>query len=344
MAVELVVEDLLDAAPQVGTVEQGRHSRRIRSAQRPARLGCRLPSSLVGRHTTIPTRLTAAEPAFSFEFFPPKSDDGERKLWRAIRELEPLQPAFVSVTYGAGGSTRDRTVRVTKRISTETNLRAVGHLTCVGASRADLRRVVGEYADAGVDAVLALRGDPPTGPGGTFVPEHDGFRYAVELVALVRELGDFAVGVAAWPEGHPESPHLDHDVDVLVAKAAAGADFAVTQFFFRAADYFRLVDRVRARGCDLPIVPGIMPVTNVAQIERFSALSGAAFPADLAARLREVADDPAAVRAIGVEVAAELSRELLDGGAPGLHFYTLNSSTATREVHALVTTAPSLAR
>jgi methylenetetrahydrofolate reductase (NADPH) len=283
---------------------------------------------------SIRERLAEPTPTFSFEFFPPKTDAGEQALWQALRELEPLRPGFVSVTYGAGGSTRDRTVRVTRRIAEETTLTPMAHLTCVGSSRAELAAVLGEYADAGIHNVLALRGDPPGGPGAPFEPHPHGLAYACELVGLVRSLGTFEVGVAAFPEGHPEARDLDHDADVLVAKADAGADFAITQFFFDVDDYLRLVDRVRARRCDLPIVPGIMPVTNVSQIERFAQLSGAGFPPRLAQRLHAVADDPVAVRAIGVEVATEMATRLLAEGVPGLHFYTLNRSTATREVYA----------
>ena len=287
-----------------------------------------------GGATTIKDLFADGQKSWSFEFFPPATDEGERLLWQAIRELEPLEPSFVSVTYGAGGSTRDRTIRVTEGIGTETTLTALGHLTCVGSSRSALRQVVGQYAGAGVRTVLALRGDTPGGPGTPWEQHPEGLRHAVELVALVKELGDFCVGVAAFPEGHPEATDLDADARVLVAKADAGADFAITQFFFAADSYFRLVERVRALGCDLPVVPGIMPVTNVRQIERFAQLSGTSFPKVLADRLHAVEDDPQAVRAIGVEVASALSDELLAGGAPGLHFYTLNRSTATREVYA----------
>ncbi len=287
-----------------------------------------------GGATTIRDLLAEGQKSWSFEFFPPATDEGERLLWQAIRELEPLEPSFVSVTYGAGGSTRDRTIRVTENLGVETTLTALGHLTCVGSSRAELRQVVGQYAAAGVRNVLALRGDPPGGPGAGWEQHPDGLRYAVELVELVKGLGDFCVGVAAFPERHPEAADLESDARVLVAKADAGADFAITQFFFSADSYFRLVDRVRALGCDLSIVPGVMPVTNVRQIERFAQLSGTTFPAELADRLHAVEDDPHAVRAIGVEVASELGDELLQGGAPGLHFYTLNRSTATREVYA----------
>ena len=278
--------------------------------------------------------LASGERSFSFEFFPPKTDEGETRLWQALRELEVLRPTFVSITYGAGGTTRDRTVRITGEIAEETTLTPVGHLTCVGATREDIHRVIAEYADAGVSSILALRGDPPGGPGAPWVPTPGGFEHAEELIAFVCSLGTFSVGAAAFPEGHPEAPDLDFDARVLARKADAGADFAITQFFFRARDYLALVDRARAHGCRIPIIPGIMPVTDVAQIERFAQLSGAQFPLELAARFAHVADDPDAVRSLGVEVATELCEELLGEGAPGLHFYTLNSSTATREVFA----------
>ena len=284
------------------------------------------------RTQTVRDMLAIGQPSFSFEFFPPKTDEGERLLWQAIRELEPLRPAFVSVTYGAGGSTRDRTIRITERIATETTLTPVGHLTAVGSSRTELRNVVGQYAGAGVRNILALRGDPPGGPSQPWVAHPDGFSHAVELVRLVRSLGDFCVGVAAFPEKHPEAADLRSDARHLVDKCDAGADYAITQFFFDPDDYFRLRDLVAQLSCSVPIVPGIMPVTNVAQIERMALLSGAAFPQALAARLHEVADDPVAVRAIGVEVASRLADVLLAGGAPGIHFYTLNRSTATREI------------
>jgi methylenetetrahydrofolate reductase (NADPH) len=277
--------------------------------------------------------LSSGERSFSFELFPPKTDEGERILWQTVREIEMLRPTFVSVTYGAGGSTQDRTVRLTGEIAEQTTLTPVAHLTCVGASEDDLRGVVAQYAAEGVNTILALRGDPPTGLNTPWVPHPEGLDYAVDLVRLIRSLGRFSVGVAAFPEGHPESPDLDQDARVLAMKQEAGAEFAITQLFFDVADYERLVERAAAHGCSMPIVPGIMPVTNVSQIERFAQLSGAAFPTSLAERFSAVGDDPDGVVRLGVEVAAEMCQRLLDGGAPGLHFYTLNRSHSTIEVY-----------
>ncbi|MEV7428810.1 MULTISPECIES: methylenetetrahydrofolate reductase [NAD(P)H] [unclassified Nocardioides] len=270
--------------------------------------------------------------SFSFEFFPPKDEAGEQQLWDAIRALEPYRPTFVSVTYGAGGSTRDSTVRVTGRIARETSMIPMAHLTCVGHTRGELEAILDAYHEAGVQHVMALRGDPSDGPRSPWTPTDGGLTYATELVELARSRGDFRVGVAAFPEGHPTAESLDHDADVLVAKARAGAEFAVTQMFFRARDYFGLVERVRDRGVDMPILPGIMPILNLAAIRRQGELIGADVPAEVVARISAHDGDAAAVRAEGITVAAELCEELLAGGAPGLHFYTLNRSRATLEI------------
>jgi methylenetetrahydrofolate reductase (NADPH) len=223
---------------------------------------------------------------------------------------------------------------MTARIARETTLTPMAHLTCVGSSITELRQVVGEYAGAGIRNVLALRGDPPGGPGTPWTPHPEGLDHADELVALVRSLGSFTIGVAAFPDQHPESSSLDQDADVLVRKADAGAEFAVTQFVFDADSYVRLRDRVVARGRDLPIIPGLMPVTSFAQVRRMAELSGTPLPAAVVSRLAAVADDAPAIREVGVQIATELSHRLLAEGAPGLHFYTMNRSLATLEVYA----------
>lgn len=285
--------------------------------------------------TAVTDRLDPNRPVFSVEFFPPKDDAGEQQLWRTIRELEPLDPAFVSVTYGAGGSSRDRTVRITGRIAQETTLVAMAHLTAVNHSVSELRQVIGSYAAAGLRNVLALRGDPPGDPGADWIPHPEGFSHAAELVRLIRELGDFCVGVAAFPEGHLRSPDLDTDVEHLVAKFRAGARFAITQMFFDVEDYVRLRDRVARYAPDMaeiPILAGVMPITSAKGIQKMAELSGAAIPREIRERVDRVADDPAAVREIGVDVAADLAERLLAEGAPGLHFYTLNRSGSTTQV------------
>jgi methylenetetrahydrofolate reductase (NADPH) len=278
------------------------------------------------RPTTVAALLTAGT-TYSFEFFPPRSDEAEAQLTETLAQLEPLRPSFVSITYGAGGSTRDRTHGLVTDILRRTTMTPMAHLTCVGHRRDELVDILERYRRDGVVNLLALRGDPPAGrdlaPGD--------LRHALELVELARELGPFSVGVAAHPEGHPQAPDRATDRRHLAAKLAR-ADFAVTQFFFRCEDYLALVEDLAALGVDKPVIPGIMPVTNVAQIERFAALSGAEVPARLRDRLHAAADDPAEVRRIGVAAATELCADLLAAGAPGLHFYTLNRSTATREI------------
>lgn len=272
--------------------------------------------------------LLARGRSFSFEFFPPKTPEGEAQLAQALRELEPLHPTFVSVTYGAGGSTRDRTHDLVVSIPQTASMVAMAHLTCAAHTRAELVAIVERYRDAGVENILALGGDPPKDldlPTGEL-------SYAQELVELVQGIDSFSVGVAAHPEGHPRSPDLPSDRDHLAEKLLL-ADFAITQFFFRAQDYLSLVDDLAARGVNKPVIPGIMPVTNVKQVQRMAEMSGAEFPLDLAERLTAVGEDPEEVHRIGVEAATELCQELLATGAPGLHFYTLNRSTATREIY-----------
>jgi methylenetetrahydrofolate reductase (NADPH) len=291
-----------------------------------------MAQNLPALHEQLDELIAAGRPSISFEFFPPKDDVAEAVLWQAIRRLEPLNPTFVSVTYGAGGSGRDRTTRVTQQIAQDTTLTPMAHLTCVGASRAELRQVIAAYADAGVRNVLAVRGDPTDGPRAAWTPHPGGLDYAVQLVQLVRELGRFSVGVAAFPDVHPASTDLEADARVLAMKADAGAQFAITQMFFTEEAYFRLVERAAAHGSTIPIIPGIMPVTNVKQINRIAELTGVALPASVVERLQEVGDDPGAVREVGVQIATELSTRLIAGGAPGLHFITMNRSTATLDV------------
>lgn len=281
---------------------------------------------------TVIERLAVERPVFSVEFFPPRNDDEERVLWRAVRQLEPLDPAFVSITYGAGGSSRDRTIRTTGRIAQETTLVPMAHLTAVDHSVAELRNVIGWYAAVGVRNILAVRGDPPQDPLGEWVPHPQGIEYAEQLVSLVRSLGPFCTGVAASPNGHPRSPDLDTDTDHLVRKIRAGADFAIAQLFFRAEDFLRLRDRLAARDCDVPVLPGVMPLTTPRTLHKTVELSGCAVPPEVAERLMPHVDDAPAFRAAGLDVVTELCERLLAEGVPGLHFYTLNRSTATREV------------
>jgi len=285
-----------------------------------------------GRGRSIRELIERGEHSYSFEFFPPKDEAGEAQLWQAIEALEPYQPTFVSVTYGAGGATRDTTVRITGRIAQETSLTPVAHLTCVGHTRQELEKILDTYQEVGVQHLMALRGDPSDGPRAPWTATEGGLNYATELVELARSRGDFRIGVAAFPELHPSSESLEQDADVLVAKANAGAEFAVTQMFFRASDYFDLVDRVRSRGVDIPILPGIMPILNLANIRRQGELIGTDVPVEVVERISAHEGDATAMRAAGIELAAELCSDLLEGGAPGLHFFTLNRSKATLEI------------
>jgi len=275
------------------------------------------------------TELLARGRTFSFEFFPPKTDAAQLSLGRTIAELETLHPSFVSVTYGAGGSTRERTRDLVTWMRRETSISPMAHLTCVGHTRSDIEEILQAYTDAGVENILALGGDPPTDPADVR-PSDYGF--ASDLVNELRAAGQFSIGVAAHPEVHPRSTSRSDDRKFLAEKMRT-ADFAITQFFFDVEHYVRLVEELAALGIDKPIIPGIMPVTNKSQVLRMAEMSGAAFPQDLAERLSKV-EDPEEVRSIGVDAATELCAQLLDAGAPGLHFYTLNRSSATREIYA----------
>jgi methylenetetrahydrofolate reductase (NADPH) len=281
---------------------------------------------------TVRDCLQSGRPTLSFEFFPPKSVEDEGRLWRTIRELEALRPSFVSVTYGAGGSTRDRTIEITERIAADTTLLPVAHLTAVNHSIAELRAIVGRFADAGIVNMLALRGDPPGDPNGVWQAHPDGVSYASELVSLLRAHGDFSIGVAAFPYKHPRSATIEQDTEWFIAKCRAGADYAITQMVFDAEDYLRLRDRVVAAGCDIPIIAGVMPVTSMGTISRSEQLSGAPFPVAKLAAFDAIADDPKAVRALGITHAVQLSQRLLAEGTPGLHFITMNFAKASREV------------
>jgi methylenetetrahydrofolate reductase (NADH) len=266
---------------------------------------------------------------FSFEFFPPKTDAAQLSLGRAIAELEPLSPSFVSVTYGAGGSTRQRTRDVVTWVRRETSITPMAHLTCQSHTRAEIRSILDDYRAAGIENILALGGDPPQDPADVRPSD---YTYATDLIDDIDPLDHFSIGVAAHPEVHPRSPDRAADRRQLAAKLRR-ADFAITQFFFEAGHYLRLVDELAELGVDKPVLPGVMPITNAGQVARMAQLTGAALPAWLTERLDRV-DDPADVRRIGVDVATQLCAELLEAGAPGLHFYTLNRSTATREIYA----------
>ena len=276
--------------------------------------------------------VVGVRPTFSCEFFPPKTADGEATLWRTIDHLAPYRPDFVSVTYGAGGSNQDVSLAITGRMVKEAKIETLAHLTCVGRSRVELQNIISEYANEGVTDFLALRGDPVTGAGTQWQTAEGGLSYAVELVEMLRDAGEYTIAVSAFPQGHPESPSLDHDAKVLADKQKAGADFAITNLFFNASDYFDMVELAGKHGCTMPIIPGIMTLTSLSQIQRFTTLSGAPFPAELATKFHALGSDESAIMDLGVEVATQLAEQLLAGGAPGIHMYTLNRSSSTRRV------------
>ncbi len=270
---------------------------------------------------------------FSFEFFPPKDEEGEKRLWSAIASLDSIKPDFISVTYGAGGSTRDRTIKITSEITARTSVPTVAHLTCVGSTRDELVEILGKYREAGITSILALRGDPVGGPRAPWVTTPGGFDHADQLVELAQEVGGFTIGVAAFPDGHPASNgDFDKDIEVLIEKEKKGASFATTQFFFDADRWSALVEKLAAKGSTLPVIPGILPVTNVKQLNRMAELTGTPIPSTMLDALNRVSENPEDVQKLGVEIAIELCEKLIAAGAPGIHFYTMNTSTATREI------------
>jgi methylenetetrahydrofolate reductase (NADPH) len=279
----------------------------------------------------IDDAIASLRPFFSFEFFPPKDDEGSRRLFEAIAALQPLRPAFVSITYGAGGSTRARTVALAKQIQAETGLTVVAHVTCTGMGRAQLRVLFDDLSRSGIRNVLALRGDPPK-TASAFEPAAGGFAHAAELIAMLRRNYDFCIGAACYPEKHPESPSRDDDLARLAEKVAAGVDFLVTQLFFDNGAFFEFERRARTAGIAVPILPGLMPITNFDQIERFVAMCGASVPPKLRVEMELRQGDKEAVEALGVAYASMQAMSLLQAGVPGIHFYTLNRSPATRAI------------
>lgn len=284
------------------------------------------------RMATVTERIRRGTPTFSVEFFPPKDDEGEATLWSTIRAIEPLDPAFVSVTYGAGGSSRDRTIRTTGRIATETTLTAMAHLTAVDASLDDLRQVIGSYAAAGITNVLAIRGDPPGDKDAEWVPHPAGLQYSDELVHMLARLGQFCTGVAAFPYLHPRSEDADSDTRFFLQKVKAGAEFAITQMFYDADEFLRMRDRIAAAGCDIPIIPGLMPVTTPKSAERGADFSGAPLPAAMVERLEPYVDDASAYREAGIDLCVELSQRMYDEGVGNIHYISMNRSPAVIDV------------
>lgn len=283
----------------------------------------------------ISEKLKQVNTSISFEFFPPKNEEGEKQLFNTIKDLEKLNPTFVSVTYGAGGSTRDRTRNIVKKIHEETSLTVMAHLTCIGHTKKELIEILSDYKNIGIQNILALRGDIPLGQEESEIYKKDGCRFANELVKLIRtEFKDwFSIGVAAYPEGHPESPNLERDIFYFKKKVEAGADFAITQMFFDNRYFYEYLNLCEKEGINIPIIPGIMPITNFKQIRKFALMCGATIPEDLVKKLEKVEDKPEEVEKIGIEFATKQCEDLLKHGVKGLHFYTLNKSKATIEIY-----------
>ena len=270
---------------------------------------------------------------FYLEFFPPKDSAGEDRLWQALAQLQPLKPDFVSVTYGAGGSNRDRTIRVTTEITKRTSIPTVAHLSCVGSSKSDLVEILNQYKKAEIKSILAVRGDPEGGPKAKWEKVSGGFDYADQLVELAVATGNFKVGVAAFPDGHPASNFdFEKDIDVLIRKEELGAKFATTQFFFESNKWHQLVERLAKRGSNLPIIAGILPITNLNQLNRMTELSGLQIPKNISKRFEGVENSPEDVRKIGIDIATEMGQQLMNLQVPGVHFYTMNSAESTLEI------------
>ena len=270
--------------------------------------------------------------SYSVEIFPPKDEEGEKRLWEAAELLRKISLKFISVTYGAGGSTRDRTIKITKEIKSKTGINTVAHLTCVGSTKVELKKILEQYKNAGISSLLALRGDPPGGPSAEWITTPGGFSHSDQLVELAREFGGFEIGVAAFPDGHPSSKgNFQQDLEVLIRKEQLGATFATTQFFFQVENYFRLIESLQKSGSQLKVIPGILPITNVKQLNRMVELSGTTIPLSIREKIDSI-DNPDDVKKYGIEISTKMALDLLNFGAPGIHFYTMNSADSTMAI------------
>lgn len=270
--------------------------------------------------------------SYSVEIFPPKDEEGEKRLWEAAELLRKISLKFISVTYGAGGSTRDRTIKITKEIKSKTGINTVAHLTCVGSTKDELKKILEQYKNAGISSLLALRGDPPGGPSAEWITTPGGFSHSDQLVELAREFGGFEIGVAAFPDGHPSSKgNFQQDLEVLIRKEQLGATFATTQFFFQVENYFRLIESLQKSGSQLKVIPGILPITNVKQLNRMVELSGTKIPPSIREKIDSI-ENPDDVKKYGIEISTKMALDLLNFGAPGIHFYTMNSADSTMAI------------
>jgi len=270
--------------------------------------------------------------SYSVEIFPPKDEEGEKRLWEAAELLRKISLKFISVTYGAGGSTRNRTIKITKEIKSKTGINTVAHLTCVGSTKVELKKILEQYKNAGISSLLALRGDPPGGPSAEWITTPGGFSHSDQLVELAREFGGFEIGVAAFPDGHPSSKgNFQQDLEVLIRKEQLGATFATTQFFFQVENYYRLIESLQKSGSQLKVIPGILPITNVKQLNRMVELSGTKIPPSIREKIDSI-DNSDDVKKYGIEISTKMALDLLNFGAPGIHFYTMNSADSTMAI------------